>query len=527
MRLIVCRAKVNNDIRLKAELVPGEAASNGSPPRLLVSAGQSTCVEVLELQPAGKRGMAAAEFLRGCPLGTGGPIRTGAIMTARQVALQVLLACGQREAFIQEILSHHLAATPLSPADRRLVTQLTYGILRRRATLDALLKPFIARPLGPGTELILESLRLGVYQLALLSQIPAHAAVYETVDLVRDRKMKGFVNGVLRNVARLLTDDIADKPAADALPVEAGQYRRLAKPVLPSPDQYPVEYLASGFALRPDLTRRWLALYGWDECLRLGFWFAATPPLWLRANILRISRESLLAALATAGIDAIAGEHPQSIRLDDHAKVWELPGFAEGWFAVQDASAMRVGSALAPAPGDEVLDLCAAPGSKTTHLAEFMQNKGRIVACDVDDSRFQTLRDLSQRLGVTIIETQRLDGGDVSKAPAGPFDAILVDAPCSNTGVLGRRPEARWRLGQSDLAELVNLQTNLLSQGAERLKPGGKLVYSTCSIEPEENHQVVARVLQAMPMLTLEAEQEQRPGVPADGGYWARLRRST
>jgi 16S rRNA (cytosine967-C5)-methyltransferase len=447
-------------------------------------------------------------------------------MTARQVALQILLACGQRAAFIQEILSQHLAATPLSAADRRLVTQLTYGVLRRRATLDALLKPFIVRPLGSGRETILESLRLGVYQLALLSQIPAHAAVHETVDLIRDRKMKGFVNGVLRNVARLLTDGMVGMPAGDALPLEAGQYRQLTKPVLPSPDQYPVEYLASGFALRTDLTRRWLARYGWDECLRLGFWFAATPPLWLRANTLRSSRESLLAALTAAGIEAVAGEHLQAIRLGEHAKVRELPGFAEGWFAVQDASAMRVASVLAPAPGYEVLDLCAAPGTKTTHLAEFMQNQGRIVACDVDDGRLQTLRDLSQRLGVTIIETQRLNGGDIAKAPAGPFDAILVDAPCSNTGVLGRRPEARWRLGPSDLAELVNLQTNLLLQGAERLKPSGKLVYSTCSIEPEENQQVVAKVLQAMPMLTLEAEEEQLPGMPADGGYWARIGRS-
>jgi 16S rRNA (cytosine967-C5)-methyltransferase len=172
-----------------------------------------------------------------------------------------------------------------------------------------------------------------------------------------------------------------------------------------------------------------------------------------------------------------------------------------------------------------VLDLCAAPGTKTTHLAELMRNHGKIIACDIDDARLQTLRDLAGRLGVTIIETHLLNPRSNEEPPPGPFDAILVDAPCSNTGVLGRRPEARWRLRESDLAELVRLQTKLLLQAAERLKPGGKLVYSTCSIEPEENQQVVANFMQAMPILKKAAEKEQVPGAPADGGYWCQLAR--
>jgi 16S rRNA (cytosine967-C5)-methyltransferase len=411
----------------------------------------------------------------------------------------------------------------LSPADRRLATQLSYGVLRRRATLDALLKPFIARPLGPGAEAIHEALRLGVFQLVLLSHIPAHAAVHETVELVANAKMKGFVNGVLRNIARLLTDDTASSPAADALPLDGGRYRRLAKPTLALPDQHPVEYLAAGFALPAWLLRRWLARWGWGECLRLGFWFAATPSVWLRCNTLRTDRKTLLAALSDAGSSAEAGEHPQAVRLTEHVQIRELPGFAEGWFAVQDASAMQVASALDPATGDEVLDLCAAPGTKTTHLAELMRNHGKIIACDIDEERLQTLRELARRLGVTIIETRLLNSRADEGLPPGPFDAILVDAPCSNTGVLGRRPEARWRLRESDLAELVRLQTKLLLQAAERLKLGGKLVYSTCSIEPEENQQVVANVMKALPFLKKVAEKEEVPGVPADGGYWSRL----
>jgi 16S rRNA (cytosine967-C5)-methyltransferase len=443
--------------------------------------------------------------------------------TAREVALQILLACRRRDGFVQEILNHHLSTSSLSGPDRRLTAQLTYGVLRRRATLDALLKPLIARPLGPGKEAVQEALRLGTFQLALLTHIPAHAAVHETVELV-PKGLRPLANAILRNVSRLLTAEFSDQPAADALPLAEGRYRRLAKPVLPVPADDPVEYLASAFALPAWLVRRWLERLGWDECVRLGFWFAQAPPLWLRVNTLRTDRPAVLAALSAAGIEAAPGEHPQAIRLEGHAQVRELPGFAEGSFAVQDVSAMGVASALAPEPGDTVLDLCAAPGSKTTHLAALMENHGRIIACDIDVGRLQTLQDLAQRLGVTIVQPHRLDPRKNEEPPAGPYGAILVDAPCSNTGVLGRRPEVRWRLRPTDLSELVQLQTKLLQWAAEHLKPGGKLVYSTCSIEPEENQLVVATLLRQRPDLVVEGQEDYRPGLPADGGFWMRLR---
>jgi 16S rRNA (cytosine967-C5)-methyltransferase len=184
---------------------------------------------------------------------------------------------------------------------------------------------------------------------------------------------------------------------------------------------------------------------------------------------------------------------------------------------------MRVGSALAPAPGSRVLDLCAAPGGKTTHLAEFMGNQGEILACDVDAGRLATLREQCRRLGIGIVRTVPLEAEQ--EPPPGPFDAVLVDVPCSNSGVLGRRPEVRWRLRPGDFRRLVPLQTKLLLWAGERVRPSGTLVYSTCSIEPEENGQVVQAVLQGLPDLVLEAEEQQVPGRPADGGYWARLRR--
>jgi 16S rRNA (cytosine967-C5)-methyltransferase len=459
------------------------------------------------------------------------PPRLGpSVPTARSLALQVLHRSRQGNTFVSELLDNLLVQASLSPADRRLATTLAYGVLRRRGTLDALVRPLIARPAHRVEPWLWDILHLGAFQLALLTHIPAHAALHETVELAAGfgrADAKKFINGVLRNVARLVTAEDVAGPAADALPLERGRYRRLAQPVLPEPAAYPVEYLTAAFALPRWLAARWGDRYPWEECLRLGFWFAGPAPLWLRCNRLRVDRADLLKALAEAGIPATPGDYPQAIRLGESVPVRDLPGYVEGWFAVQDESAMRAAAALAPEPGSRVLDLCAAPGGKTTHLAELMANRGRVIACDVEDRRLQTLTELCRRLGVEIVETCRLHPERNEEPPAGPFDAVLVDVPCSNTGVLGRRPEVRGRLRPEDFRRLVPLQTKLLLQAGERVKPGGAVVYSTCSIEPEENGQVVRAALQALPALMLEAKQDQMPGRPADGGYWARLRRTS
>ncbi|HKI31947.1 MAG TPA: transcription antitermination factor NusB [Gemmataceae bacterium] len=455
---------------------------------------------------------------------------TGPIHTARTLALQVLLDCRNGDAFVQEVLDGHLTRSPLSPADRRLATHLAYGVLRRRGSLDALLHPVITREPHNVEPWLWDALRLGAYQLAYLSHVPAHAALNETVELAAQwgrPGAKGFLNGVLRSLLRLLTDDRTDRPAADALPLENGVFRRLARPVLPDPATKPVEYL-SAFSLPRWLAQRWAERYPWDECVRLGFWFAGPPPLYLRVNPLRTNRDSFLAALRQAGIAAEPGDHPQAVRLDESASIRELPGYGEGWFTVQDQSAMRVGSALDPQPGWRVLDLCAAPGGKTTHLAELLHNEGQIVACDIDDERLKIVSELCARLGIGIVQTRRLASGGREtpgeEPPTGPFDAVLVDVPCSNTGVLGRRPEVRWRLKPGDFAHLVRLQTKLLLWAGERVRPGGVVVYSTCSTEPEENGAVVRAALRGLRELELEVEEEQVPGKPSDGGYWARLR---
>ncbi len=444
--------------------------------------------------------------------------------TARSAALYILMQARKKEAFVQDLLDAAFRDVPLSAVDRGLATQLVYGVFRRRGTLDGLLRHVVSRPPREVEPLLWEALRLGVFQLVYLSRIPAYSALNETVELAVDfgaPRAKGFLNGSLRALTRLLTDETIAEPGPNAIPMAPGEFRRLTERAFPDPAVRPVEYASVGLSLPDWLVRRWLARWSWDEVIRLGFWFADQPRLWLRINITRISREDYLAKLAASTIPATAGDHPQAVAVDASVPIRELPGYADGWLVVQDPSAMLVASALNPQPGWRILDLCAAPGGKATHLAELANDQARIVACDRDAKRLEPLTATIARLGLNNIEVITLKDND---DPPGAFDAALVDVPCSNTGVLGRRPEARWRLSEKEIARLVPLQTRLLARACRHVKPGGVIVYSTCSIEPEENANVIAAALQADKRLRLEAEQWSTPGQPADGGYWARLR---
>ena len=515
-------------------------------------------------------------------------------ITARQVAADVLNRSRSRDGFAAELIDDVLSKVSLTAQDRRFVTQLVFGVTRRAGTLDAILKPFIHLPFHAVQPRVWDLLRLGAFQLTFLTHVPKHAAVNETVELapyVGALKAKGFVNGVLRRVSELVTEDFTDKPGADAVafawepppplfssekgepargaslsppsflgkgagglgsgsnlastpPLNGeglktvdgsrplfleeglgqGSYRRLARPVLPDPVADPTGYFAAAFSFPQWLANRWIERYGPAECTRLGFWFNVPPPLWIRVNTLNASRDSYRTQLAGRMIEAEPGAHPQSLRFAEHHSIRDLPGYAAGDFAVQDHSSMLVASALGVDPGMRVLDACAAPGGKTTHLMELMGNRGRVTACDIEAKRLETVTTLCQRLQMKDVETVLLK--EDGELPPGPFDAALVDVPCSNTGVLGRRPEVRWRLKPNEFEHLIRLQTRLLILAAERVKPGGAVVYSTCSIEPDENEGVVKAVCRGMRSLSLEAEHSSAPGRPSDGGYWARLRKA-
>lgn len=264
---------------------------------------------------------------------------------------------------MQELLDQHLSHAALTPADRALTTQLVYGVLRRRGTLDFLLRPLVNRPPHQVEPWLWDALRLGAFQLLLLTQIPAYAALNETVELAtqqRRPRAKGFLNGVLRALLALVTPDMEGAPAADALPLEHGRFRRLARPVLPAPREHPIEYVSTAFGLPRWLAGRWHERFGYPACLDLGFWFAGPAPLWLRVNPLKTDRPTFLAELAKVNIAVEPGPHPQAVRLAQHQPIREVPRYDDGWFSVQDIAAMGVASALCR-PRATMCSTCAPP----------------------------------------------------------------------------------------------------------------------------------------------------------------------
>ena len=445
-------------------------------------------------------------------------------MLARELAYAVLKDWKPRGPFAGERLDAIAAKRNVEPRERALATEIVFGVIRRQATLDALLRPHVARPKKEVENDLWTLLRLGAYQLTFLSGMADHAAVNETVELAKKAgkpRWAGFVNAVLRKLAAGLTDDVLSSPTADGVPLPDGRYRLLAGKAFPDPDEDPAGYFAEAFGFPAWLAKRWSERFDDEELFALGKHFDAPPPATLRVNRLKATREQVLEELKAAGIKAKpSGRHPDSIRLKESARVADLPGFAEGKVTVQDETAMHAASLVAPEPGMRVLDLCSAPGTKTTHLAEMMNDAGEIVAADASAERLNRVSENVARLGLKIVRPVAI-GEDGSGLPDGSFDAALVDAPCSNTGVLGKRPEARWRVRPTDLDELPPLQTRLLSLALDRVRPGGRVVYSTCSIEPEENEAVVMAALAGRSDVRVEDTRLYLPGDPADGGFQA------
>ena len=445
------------------------------------------------------------------------------IRTAREAALRVLEHHRVTGMWVGDLLDQVFRESALPATERGLATELACGVVRRQGTLDAILKTLVARPADQVEVSLWTILRLGVYQIIMLDGIPAHAAVHETVELCKRAgrlRWSGFVNGVLRGATRLATDQFQTTPSPAAVPVGPERHRLLTKSVFFDPTADLPAYLAGAFSMPLWLTERWVKRFSPEQLFQICTWFNSAPPLVIRANSLRSDRDAVQQAFATARIETHLLDGTDSIVVESAPRVDTLPGYAEGLFVVQDFSASRAAIRLAPQPGQRVWDVCAAPGGKTCHLAAMMQNQGSILATDIRSDRLEIVHENASRLGATNILTQLVDEAGF-RLPPGPFDAILVDVPCSNTGVLAKRPEARWRITPDGVRELTRVQANLLGWSLERLAPGGRLVYSTCSIEPAENEQLVRQVLTSFPQARLIEEEMFVPGQPADGAYQA------
>ena len=401
-----------------------------------------------------------------------------AVAPARAVAVRVLERVEADAAFADLALDAELTRQRLMPRDVGLATELIYGTLRWQRYLDWVLTPHSKRRLPSLDPRVRVILRMTAYQIVFLERVPGFAAVNDAVTLARGRKpgVPEFVNAVLRSFSR-----------------------RGVREREPAPPRDPVDALATRLSFPTWLAARWMARLGAAEAEALMRSLNERPAVTLRANTLRGTREALVQRLrAEESLAAMPTRHaPEGLVVEPGGAPGAWRAFAEGACVAQDEASMLIGHLLAPAPGELVADVCAAPGTKTTHLAQLMDNRGRILAFDPQPARLARVDETAARLGVTIVETT---GGTVEAlAPRWPAacDAVLVDAPCSNLGVVRRNPEVKWRRAEADIPASAAQQSPILAAAATMVKPGGRLVYATCSLEPEENDEIARAFLAA------------------------------
>jgi 16S rRNA (cytosine967-C5)-methyltransferase len=381
-------------------------------------------------------------------------------------------------------MDRELSSGRLNGPDRGLFAELVFGVLRRQGTLDHVLTGLLTQPLARLEPQVLIFLRLGLYQLMYLDRIPESAAVNESVNLAKQTlpRASGLVNAVLRNYLR----------HKDTV-------------VFPDPVAAPAASIAARHSHPAWLVKLWFSQIGEAETELLAEASSLQPPLTLRTNTLLTSRDDLLERFATNGITAAPCRFsPFGIQVEGRHHIPGLPGFREGLFAVQDEASQLAVILLGPQPGERVLDSCAAPGGKATLLAQLMDNQGELLAMDVSASKLPLIQEAAQRLGITIIRTRAADLLQSGAFPADAFDRVLLDAPCSGLGVIRRNPEAKWRVTPEDVARLAATQKSLLKNAMRMLRPGGVLLYSTCSTTLEENEAVVRDFLSRHPHCVLE-----------------------
>ncbi|MFN7872788.1 MAG: 16S rRNA (cytosine(967)-C(5))-methyltransferase [Cyanobacteriota bacterium] len=439
-------------------------------------------------------------------------------LAPRRLAWKVLEAVAAG-AFADNALERELAKTNLAPLDRGLATELAYGAIRQRFLLDAWIDAHGRLKANRQPPRLRWLLHVGLYQLLFSSRVPASAAVNTSVQLAKEAgfaQLAPVVNGLLRAVARAHNPHGAE---ADT-PRPLHPWQGLALP----------DAAAASLALRHSLPP-WLAtqLLQWcrpEEAEAFGHSSNTPPALDLRINRRRSSRAEVLAAFGAAGLTARA--------LDDQewglclaaasGDLRGLPGFKEGHWCVQDRTAQAIAPLLAPLPGQRVLDACAAPGGKSTQLAELMDDQGEIWAVDRSEARLKKVVANAERLGMVSLQVLAADAADLLEIRPqwrGYFDRILVDAPCSGLGTLARHADARWRIQPDTIAELASQQQRLLERLAPLLQPTGRLVYATCTVHPQENGDVVAAFLACQPNWQLIHQQQWWPSVQAGDGFYA------
>ncbi|MGH7597609.1 MAG: 16S rRNA (cytosine(967)-C(5))-methyltransferase RsmB [bacterium] len=391
------------------------------------------------------------------------------LLSPRAIAAQILSEAESSSVYVDYVLEKHLQRSAFPARDRALVTALVHGVSRWRSRLDAEIQQHFRHHFDEAQPFVKNVLRGAVYQMLFMDRIPAYAAVDEAVEMIQLRFGNNFSrlsNGVLRNIQRA--------------PMEW-------PPIASLVEKKDLKTLAQMFSHPEWLIKRWVEQFGWKETAALAEANNRIPPVTVRVVRPEENLKPWLKQMKAREVKPEPVEHmPNFFHLPHLDDIASLPGFEEGWFTVQDSSAGMIAHLVAPQAGETILDLCAAPGGKALHIAE-MIGTGRVVAIDLDPQRLELIAEAAERLRLKV----HLVVADSRTFAAKPANAVVVDAPCSGLGVLSRRSDLRWRRRPKDITDLVELQKEILTDAAELVRQGGRLIYSTCTIDPEENDKVV------------------------------------
>ncbi|HEY7320254.1 MAG TPA: 16S rRNA (cytosine(967)-C(5))-methyltransferase RsmB [Candidatus Binatia bacterium] len=412
----------------------------------------------------------------------------------RWLASEILTRVDTRKAYADILLDHSLKSRGFSDRDGALLTELIYGTLRWRGKIDGRLKPYMRTPLEDTDPFVRNLLRVAFYQILFLDKIPDYAAVNEAVQLAKEhggQRVAGFVNGVLRNLLR------------------EGNSSAAAQAVTDWQAQLAAEHSHPRW-----LVTRWLNYFGREETAALMKANNEAAPLMLRVNSCRSDRDALLALLLESGISAARSQwSPVGISVTSHFPVGQIAGFREGLFQVQGEASQLVSYLLSPEKGDRILDACAAPGGKTTHIAELMADIGEVIAIDKSDRGVEKIRENFERLGLVSVHAIKGDvSNELQPELCSPYDRILIDAPCSGFGTLRSHPEIKWHRTEADIKRLSQLQRSIVDRVVHYLKSGGVLVYSSCTLTSEENESLVEEFLKRHKEFILENAIDHLPG---------------
>lgn len=415
----------------------------------------------------------------------------------RFLAASILTKIEKDAAYSNITLSSSFKDIEITAEEKRFVSALVYGVLDRKITIDYVLSKFMKTPLKKTAPFTLSVLRSAVYQIMFMDKIPESAAVNEAVKIIKKSKESrnsGFVNGVLRNILR----------AETLLPVDE------------SPQTLSIIYSCPLWIIKG-----FIKDYGKENTVQLLKESLKAPPITVRVNTTRITIADLTERLANNGITAVNGEPDNCLILEKGIDIGENRQFKEGLFHVQDSASQRAVSVLSPKKGERVLDICAAPGGKSFTMAEIMENKGKIISCDLYEHKLKLIMTEAERLGLNIIKPI-LNDATVYNAELGKFDAVLCDVPCSGLGVIRRKPEIKYK-PQEDYGELEAIQRKILNNAAEYLKDGGRILYSTCTLRRAENEENVAKFLEEHSEFTKEYEHTFMPHTDKTDGFYCAL----